>query len=397
MDFGIIELDEEMKAFWQEVRSFLDSEVTPELREEKWGDRSLHDWDFHRALGAKGWYTYAWPVSDGGSGLGTTKARILGLELWRSGVHALSRVSTVQIAESLGRWMSGDLREEITREVVEGSICICLGITEPGSGSDAAAASTRALRDGEGWLIKGQKMFSTNAQNSKYCFLLTRTDTTLAKHKGLTVFLVPLDLPGIEITPIGTLGSERTNMVFYDDVFVHDRYRVGPVNEGWRVLNTQLDAEHGFATGDLITTGFLCADMLRELSDFARDWALQEGPGGERPIDRAEVALSIARIALDAEIAMIAPEPMRRLLASELLNRSASRVLDMTGPEGLLVHGSIGAIGNGIVERRYREAPATAIYGGTTDIFRNMIAEKVLGLPRQSTTAEPPKRQAGEE
>jgi alkylation response protein AidB-like acyl-CoA dehydrogenase len=397
MDFSVITLNPDTEGFWHEVRLFLESKVTPELREQKWGDGSVYDWDFHRALGAKGWYASRWPMSDGGAELNTIKARILGLELWRSGVHGLSRVSTVQIADSLREWISGDLRDEITQATSEGWICLCQGITEPGSGSDAAAASTRAVRDGDSWMISGQKMFTTNAQNSKYCFLLTRTDPTVAKHRGLTAFLVPLDSPGIELMPIRTLGSERTNMVFYDDVVVHDRYRVGPVNEGWRVINTQLEAEHGLTEDDLITAGFVCADMLRELCDIAIAWATQHKPGEGRPIDRTEVALCLARVALNAELAMICPEPMRRVLASELLSISASEVLDITGPEGILTHGSLGAIGDGIFERRYREAPATAIYGGTTDIFRNMFAEKALGLARHGGPSQADRTRTGNE
>lgn len=224
-------------------------------------------------------------------------------------------------------------------------------------------------------------MFTTNAQNCKYCFLLARTDPESPKHAGLTVFLVPLDLPGISITPIGTLGDERTNLVFYDDVLVDDRYRVGPANEGWRVLNTQLDAEHGMTEGDLVTAGFVFADMLRELFDAAATWAFTERPGSERPVDEPDTAFMLARLALDTELAMIAAEPMRRVLAAELLNRNAQRVLDVVGADAIVSHGEAGTVADGLFERCLREAPATTIYGGTTEVFRNTIAERGLGLP----------------
>jgi alkylation response protein AidB-like acyl-CoA dehydrogenase len=132
--------------------------------------------------------------------------------------------------------------------------------------------------------------------------------------------------------------------------------------------------------------------MLRELYDAAIEWAQQVDDRGERPLDRPEVALELARVALNVEVAAIAPEPMRRLVASDLLADSASRVLDLTSPQGLLTHGVLGAIGSGLFERRYREVPATAIYGGTTDIFRNMLAEKFLGLPRQRLVSEASQR-----
>jgi alkylation response protein AidB-like acyl-CoA dehydrogenase len=386
MDFAVVELDADTRRFWDEVREFLAAEVTEELAAGSWGDGSEHDWAFHELLGKRGWITYQWPAEEGGAGLGGLRARILGLELWRCSVPGLSRVSTVQIADSLRPWISGELRDEVFGAVVSGSICLCQGITEPGSGSDAAAATTRATRDGDGWTITGQKMFTTNAQNSKYCFLLTRTESDGPKHKGLTVFLVPLDLPGIEITALATLGSERTNMVFYDDVQVPDKYRVGPVNEGWRVLNTQLDAEHGFTEGDVVTAGFLYADMLRELLDSALEWAAEPGPDSVRPIDRPEVADVLARVALDAEVAMMTPEPMRRLVASERLNACAARVFDLVGPAAVVSHGEVGVVADGRMERTLRQAPATSIYGGTTEIFRNMIAEKYLGLPHHRST-----------
>jgi 3-oxocholest-4-en-26-oyl-CoA dehydrogenase alpha subunit len=387
MDFGVVELDPQTKAFWDEVRAFLDTTVPPELAESAWADGSDHDWSFHARLGGRAWYAYQWPDELGGAGLGGVRAQILGLELWRSPAPGLSRVTTVQIAESLRPWIGAELRDQLFRAVASGTICLCQGITEPGSGSDAAAAATRAVRTGDAWVISGQKMFTTNAQNCTYCMLLARTDAAAPKHAGLTVFLVALDSPGVEIRPIHTLGGERTNLVFYDHVLVPDSHRIGPVNEGWRVLGTQLDAEHGLTKDDLVTAGFVCADMLRELVDAAIEWASREGPDGRRPIDRDDVAEVLARAALDAEVAAITPEPMRRLLASELLNRCSARLFDLLGPASVIVHGEAGAVANGITERRVRQAPATSIYGGTTEVFRNLIAERFLGLPRHRMTA----------
>src|SRR3984885_2835042 len=387
MDFGVVELDPETRAFWDEVRAFLDTAVTPELAESAWADGSDHDWSFHARLGRRAWYACQWPRELGGAGLGGVRARILGLELWRSPAPGLSRVTTVQIAESLRPWIGADLRDQVFRAVASGTVCLCQGITEPGSGSDAAAAATRAVRTGDNWVMSGLKMFTTNAENCTYCMLLARTDTAAPKHAGLTVFLVSLDSPGVEIRPIHTLGGERTNLVFYDHVLVPDSHRIGPVNEGWRVLGTQLDAEHGLTEDDLVTAGFVCADQLREIVDAATEWASREGPDGQRPLDRDDVADVLARAALDAEVAAITPEPMRRLLASELLSRCSARLFELLGPASVVVHGAPGAVADGMMERRLRQAPAAAIYGGTTDVFRNLIAEKFLGLPHHRLMA----------
>lgn len=381
MDFGIVELDPGTRQFWDDAREALAARVTPALRELTWGDNSEHDWDFHRWLGDRGWITYAWPESEGGIAATGMRGLLLGLELWRCGAPGLNRVATVQIADSLRAWLTGDVRREVLGGVAAGTVLLCQGITEPGSGSDAAAASTRAVKAGDGWVINGQKMFTTNAHNSQYCFLLTRTDRELPKHRGLTVFLVPMDSPGIEIAPVATLGSERTNMVFLDDVRVDDRYRVGEVNDGWRVLNTQLDAEHGQTEGDLVTAGFVYTEMLRELFESALAWAREPGRGS-RPLDRDDVATALAEIALDLEVAAATPEPTRRLVASELFNKAAMSVFGIVGPAAVLPHGQPDAIMSGLSERALRQAPATSIYGGTTEVFRNIIAEQQLGLPR---------------
>ena len=274
------------------------------------------------------------------------------------------------------------------RGIADGSIRVCLGYTEPDCGSDLAAVRTRAIRDGDEWVVTGQKMFTTGAQFCQYCFCLTRTDPDRPKHKGLTVFLVPLDLPGVEIRPIGTLGGERTNFVHLDDVRVPDEYRLGDVNDGWAVVSAPLAAEHGMgdADGDEESGGRVYAATLQRLFDEVIAHLRNVDADGTTPIDDPLVRPRLARVALDLERIAVSPGPMGRILAAELLLHHAGDLLELLGPAALLSHGSPGAALDGFAEYAHRFAPGTAIYGGTTDIHRNMIAQHVLGLPRSTPT-----------
>ena len=131
------------------------------------------------------------------------------------------------------------LRDELKPQVASGEVRFCLGYTEPDGGSDIAGAKTRAVRDGDEWVINGQKIFTSNAQNSQYVFLITRTDPTLPKHKGLTMFLVPTSSPGFERQPLPTIGDETTNISYYSDIRLPDRYRIGEVNNGWSTFTAR--------------------------------------------------------------------------------------------------------------------------------------------------------------
>ena len=154
------------------------------------------------------------------------------------------------VARLVQQFGAPELAGSVLPGVLSGEIRLCLGYTEPEGGSDVATCKTRAVRDGDGWIINGSKMFTSNAQNAKYVFLLTNTDPQAPKHQNLTMFLVPLDSPGIEIQGIRTLDGDRTNIVYYSDVRVDDLYRIGEVNAGWTVMRSALDAEHGIADSE---------------------------------------------------------------------------------------------------------------------------------------------------
>jgi alkylation response protein AidB-like acyl-CoA dehydrogenase len=268
--------------------------------------------------------------------------------------------------------------------VADGSVRICLGYTEPDGGSDIAAAKVRAVRDGDEWVINGSKIFTTGAQDATYCFLITRTDPELPKHKGLTMFLVPMATPGIEIQPIRTYGGERTNVVYYGDVRIPDRYRLGGVNDGWSVLHGPLDAEHSLRekSDDLPIAGRYAMhmnDALRGVVEWARD---SRRPDGSRVIDDPTVLMRLGRIAMDMEVVLSTPAPMGRVRRGDVTVEDSALLMDLMGPEALLSRGTPGAPAEGAVEFAHRWAQGVPTYGGSVEVFRTMIAQHVLGLPR---------------
>lgn len=390
MDFSLIHLDPDTEAFRHEVARFLDEHLTEQVIADDRRTGNGHYPPFHEVLGARGWILPMWPVAEGGAGMDPLRARILALELaWRQSTWvSISRLITTTVALGLRAWASDALRQEVLPGVARGTVLMCLGYTEPDSGSDMAAAKTRAIRDGDDWVIRGQKMFTTGAQNAHYVWLLTRSDPDAPKTQGLTMFLVPLTIPGVEITPIETLGGERTNTLYLDDVRVPDHYRVGPVGQGWRVVAGALDAEHRMGQisdrgiGDDGNLG-TWQGLVHRLTDAGLRWAATaRHPDGAPVIDDPVVRQRLAQVALDAEVASLAGGPMSKVLTAEALIRSSADLMDMFGPVGILPAGEDGAVGDGEVELLHRFAQGTAIYGGSIEVFHNMLAERVLGLPR---------------
>jgi alkylation response protein AidB-like acyl-CoA dehydrogenase len=393
MDFSPIPLDEDTLAFWRDVRTWFDEHVTDEILREEREEGAGFSQELHEALGRQGWIFPTWPPEDGGAGLDELRATIIDLELSAHRVPSRAGLGTTRLViPAIDRWLDGDLRHELMLGAARGEIVFCLGYTEPDGGSDLAGVRTSAILDGSEWTVNGQKMFTTGAQDCDYSFLLARTNPDVSKHAGLTMFLVPLDVPGVEIQAVHTMSGERTNMVFLDDVRVADQYRVGPVDEGWMVLHGPLNREHAMdAAGPkpMEESPGEPGPTLSPLSDAlsaAIQWARAPGVDGRRPLDDVQVRSRLAEIEQGVAVAEVTPGPPGRVLRSDLFIAHAAELMDLVGPQALASASFSDGSDYSDIEFAHRFAQGTAIYGGTTDVIRNLIAERFLGMPRSRPT-----------
>src|ERR1700739_4568441 len=233
-------------ANWARIRSdaeeFVARYVTREAIENERRNGDGADWELTRKLGQRGRIAPGCPVEEGGAGLDHFEAAVLLDTLRRGGVPTIGPGTTMLPANAIRAVGSSELKARILPGVAAGEILICLGYTEPAGGSDVFACATRSEQDGDEWIVNGQKIFTTFAHLADYCFLLTRSQVGSLGTRRPTLLLVPLDSPGIEIQPVHTIGHERTNVVFYNDVRVADVNRVGEPHQGFAVMRAALEA-----------------------------------------------------------------------------------------------------------------------------------------------------------
>ncbi|MGA7051879.1 MAG: acyl-CoA dehydrogenase family protein [Mycobacterium sp.] len=384
MDFSRIELSDDDLAFQQEARSILKTLVTEDVkrRDRETGDN--FDEDVHLALGAAGYLALEWN-SESDGGFSRLRRRIWELEKRRAHVPWVTWGTTSMVARSVAKFGSAELREEVMPRVFSGEVRLCLGYTEPEGGSDIATCKTRAVRDGDSWLINGSKMFTTGAHKCQYVFLITNTAPDAPKHKSLTMFLVPLNSPGIEIQGLRTVDGDRTNIVYYSDVRVDDRYRLGDVNAGWTVLREPLNTEHGAVAAvpdGLQDTSIMMhqAGTMATAVDNAVARVIQRDPSGRRLLDDQSVAYRLGRSFARIEASLSAPNIYGRVANAQTMRDVSPDLMDILGAASALPFGTDGAADDGSAEYVYRFAPLVGIYGGTLEVFRNMIGQYMLGL-----------------
>ena len=386
MDFASVELSTEDKEFRDRLRAFLAVHVTDEVRRRDRETGENFDEGVHVALGAEGYLAADWKDESEG-GFSALRRRIWDLEIGRAHTPWFHWGTTAMVARTVQQFGFAEVADEVLPGVLSGHIRLCLGYTEPEGGSDVATCKTRAVRDGGGWVINGSKMFTSNAHNATYVFLLTNTDPEAPKHKNLTMFLVPLDSRGIEIQPIRTIDGDRTNIVYYSDVRVDDKYRIGDVNGGWAVLRGALDAEHGTVerNADGLQTIAVMSEhltLMAEAIDEIAALVAQQDVNGHRLLDDKSVAYRLGRSIARTEAASSTPGTFGRVANAQTMRDVAPDLMDVLGTASALPIDTNGAADNGGAEYIFRLAPPTGIYGGTLEVFRNMIAQHELGLGR---------------
>jgi alkylation response protein AidB-like acyl-CoA dehydrogenase len=386
MDFRLGEKSEQLR---KETRAFLDEVLTEEILETCHETGVNHHPDFAAALRDKGWLALGWPVEAGGQGRDPLEVLAYGEEIQRRNAPVYAIGTTMAVAHVIYDLGTQAQKDEILPKALNAEVLIALGFTEPENGSDAAAAATRAVRAGDSWTISGSKMFTTNAQIADYVFMLARTNPEAPKHRGLTTFLVPLDQPGVEIQAVRTMSGERTNITFYNDVVVADKWRIGEVDGGWNVMATAFAHEH---------TASFSGEQWRLLEAFeawARDAVDDNGASkAADPAVRArtgktrtelEVSALLLRRAVwrKSEGLPVSGEgSMAKLFSTERLEQQASTTLELVGRDGLRARGDATAVQGGRIEHMIRHAKGTTIYAGTSEIHRGIISQHVLGLPR---------------
>jgi alkylation response protein AidB-like acyl-CoA dehydrogenase len=382
MDFSVVEIDattEKLAKTLGELLLGAVGEVAPwPLGGERFPD------ELRQQLGAHGYLAPRWPEAEGGLGAGALLDRIIADELARRQLFTGRMNAMVSLA--VRKYGSEEIRDSVIRGVAAGQVKLCLGYSEPDGGSDIAAAKTRAIRDGEEWIINGAKVFTSTAEIADYVFLITNTNPSAPKHRNLTMFLVPLNLPGIEIQPLITFGGDRTNITYYSDVRVPDKYRLGDVDAGWRVLNDPLTVEHEGASSqehleDVHGQGLSSTNPWAVLLGRSLRWATTRDENGIAPFDDPVVAADIAESFVGYTIACNTPTAMGKVASANGFIKSAERLLRAAGPGGLVLSGA-SRVEDGVFSWAYRRAQVPAITGGTVEVFKNMLATGALGLPR---------------
>jgi alkylation response protein AidB-like acyl-CoA dehydrogenase len=376
-----------------ELRAYFAELVTPELLDEVSGaegggplyTRAL------RKMGADGWLGLGWPVEVGGRGRPAIEQLIFFDEVQRA-LFPIPFLTLCSVGPTLMKYGTDEQRARMLPRILRGELHFAIGYTEPGAGTDLASLTTRAVREGDVYVVTGQKVFTSLAEHADYIWLAVRTDPDAPKHKGISILMVDTKLPGFSLTPIHTLGDNRTNTTYYDGVRVPVSMRVGRENEGWRMITTQLNHERVA----LMSPGPV-ARFIEETIAWART---ARRPEGQRVIDEGWVRQNLARARASIEVLELfawrkawnidrgvldpAEASTIKVFGSESFVAIYQLLLEVLGQPGYLKRGSPGALLRGRIEAYYRTTLVLTFGGGVNEVQRDIIATAGLAMPRPS-------------
>lgn len=391
MDFTFTDSERQLR---QELRGFL-QEALPADWDGAGSDLSDDDFEFgqqfNRQLASRGWIAPAWPRQYGGIGATHVEQAIFGEELGYHRAPMGGRIFGVgMIGPTLIVHGSEEQKAQHLPGITKGEVLWCQGYSEPGAGSDLANLQTRASRDGDDYVINGQKIWTTQAHHAQWMFLLARTEPEAPKHKGISFFLVDMKTPGITVRPLVNIaGRHEFNEVFFEDVRVPKQHIVGGENRGWYVAMTLLDFERSS-----IGAAASSRRTVEELVRFARE--TRSGAG--RLYDVGWIRNGLSDLLIQTEVARmmsyrvasmqqrgLSPSyeaSMVKVFATESSHRMYNFGTRMIGLYGTLTPESPWSRLGGRIEQGYLSSTAPMIYSGSNEIQRNIIATRGLGLPR---------------
>ena len=391
MDF---EFTPEQLDFVAEVERFLDEHDDPEIFDlTRENMAQIVDTpkrrEFMAEVGARGWLGITWPKEHGGREGEGLYEYLLNEALAARGGPQIGKGVGI-IGKTIIAHGSEKLKAEFLPKILRNEVEFAVGYSEPNAGSDAASMQLKAVRDGDGWMLNGQKTWTTSAHFADWYWVGARTDPEAPKHFGISLFLVPMDHPGITVKPIWTMGDERTNEVYLDDVWVPDDYVVGEINKGFQYISEALDLERF-----TLFTYSPVAQRLELLTEYVRSARRDGQPLAADPVVRQR----IAQLHTQAEVARVlglkfvfdsstggAPPTTQaseyKLYTTEFSRRLADASMDLAGPGSQLRVRTDDAPMAGRAESTYRYTVIDTIGGGASEIQKNIIARRGLGLPK---------------
>jgi alkylation response protein AidB-like acyl-CoA dehydrogenase len=381
----------EQQALRDELRAYFAALMTPEIEAEVVGAPEGGGPLYRQAMrkmGVDGWLGIGWPKEYGGQGRSAMDQFIFFDEVQRAG-FPIPFLTLCTVGPTLMKFGTDEQRARILPSILRGELHFAIGYSEPQSGTDLASLKTRAVRDGDHYVVTGQKVFTSQAEYADYIWLACRTDPDAPRHKGISILMVDTRSPGFKLTPTHTMGDTRTNTTYYDQVRVPVSSLVGRENDGWRLITTQLNHERVA----LMSVGPL-QRMLEELTA----WAARTPLNGGRVIDTPWVQESLARVHAKVEVLKLlnwrqawniergglgpAEASVVKVFGSELYIEAYQRLMEVMGQVGYLRRGSPDAVLKGRAEQMYRAMLILTFGGGTNEVQRDIIAQAGLRMPR---------------
>jgi alkylation response protein AidB-like acyl-CoA dehydrogenase len=387
----IIGLNAEEQKFKHELEEFLEKECSREVFEEgeSGSGPGPYTWEVLRKLGAKGWLAPTWPREYGGLELPPTYRYIVRQVTSYMGILfdlPGTSVSLDMVGPVMLQLGSEEMKKEFLPRMAHGEIEFGIGYTEPQAGSDLSAIETYAEEDGDEYVINGHKIFNSCLQFASYQWCCVRTDRNLPRHKGLSIFIIDLSLPGITVKPLFTVQNKRTNEIFYDGLRVPKKYLFGEKNKGWYYMMAALNVERTEPSGQL-------ERMFDELMAVVKETSIGGNLLSKDPLVRQKmaqlaievnIARKVTRRMVGAGESLSIDAAANHLFYAELTQRLCNTAMQVMGHYGSLQKDSRWVKARGIFERHARVASTGAIGGGSSEVMRTILAARGLGMPRGS-------------